>query len=208
MFTFINSLLELIWGALSLEPSIFRLLYEVPNIDLLALVVLVLAMFSETVGQSVVLFLNQVRPRRFLISIIMAVLIAIAGIALWTLVTWILGLWLFKIEPTFRQVLIAVAIGQSPLIFGFAVLIPYFGLFIRLTLRVWVLLAVTVALTALGIPVRQVLVISFGGWLVVEALNRLLDKPLDVVGDWIWYLATGQREHLELPQWVEQIYGE
>ena len=205
MGEFLQELWALIGGALSLNPEAFASLYETPDLELMALVVLALAAFSETLGQSVILFLNKVAPLRFIISIILSVLLIIVEVFVWTVITWGVARLLFGIEPSLMQVFWGVALGQAPFIFGFLVLIPYAGMFVRLILRIWSLLAVTVALSVLAIPLWQILVAAIGGWLIVEMMYRLIGKPLTVIGNLLWYVATGRRKLLTLPELIDDI---
>jgi hypothetical protein len=197
--------LELIWGALSLNPEAFASLYETPNLGIMALVVLALAAFSETIGQSVILFLNRVSPLRFIISIILSVILIIVSVFIWTVVSWGTARFLFDIEPSWTAVFFGVALGQAPALFAFVVLIPYAGMFIRLILRIWTLLAVTVALSVLAIPLWQILIAAIGGWLIVEIIYRVMGKPLRAIGNWLWYVASGRRKLLTVPELIDEL---
>ena len=205
MGAFLQSLWELIWGALSLNPEAFASLYETPNLGILALVILALAAFSETIGQSVILFLNRVSPLRFIISIILSVVLIIVEVFLWTVITWGVGRLLFNIEPSLMEIFVGIALGQAPAILSVLVLIPYAGMFIRLILRIWTLLAVTVALSVLAIPLWQILTAAIGGWLIVEIMYRVIGKPITALGNWLWYVATGRRRLLTAPELIDEI---
>jgi hypothetical protein len=205
MGEFLQQLWQLIWGALTLNPDAFATLNEVPRAGLMALIVLALATLSETIGQSVVLFLNRVPPLRFIISLILSVVLTIASVFVWSVVTWGVARVLFDIQSLIIPFLVVVALGHAPLIFGFFELIPYAGMFIRLILRIWALLAVTVALSNAAIPLWQVLIAAIGGWVIVEIIYRLLGKPLMVIGNWLWYTATGRRKIATLPALIEEI---
>jgi hypothetical protein len=205
MGAFLQSLWELIWGALTLNAQAFASLYEVPGLGLMAVVILALAAMSETIGQSIILFLNQISPPRFIISIILSVILIVVEVFIWTMITWTVARLLFDIQPSLMQVFLGIALGQAPFIFGFLVLIPYAGMFIRLILRIWTLLAVTVALSVLAIPLWQVLSAAIGGWLIIESMSRLLNRPLTAIGNWLWLVATGRRKLLTMPDLIDQI---
>ncbi len=72
--TELPSLTEIIRQALRLEPAIYAAIQRAPEGIWLALVVVVLAALSESVGQSIILFVNRVRPRRFILALLIATL--------------------------------------------------------------------------------------------------------------------------------------
>ena len=71
--------------ALRLEPTLYvQLQHHALGIVYAALIVL-LAVCSESLGQSIVLFLNRVRPRRFVLALSITTASNIVGYFLWTL---------------------------------------------------------------------------------------------------------------------------
>jgi hypothetical protein len=113
--------------------------------------------------------------------------------------------FLFDIKSSFAAVFLGVALGQAPAILSFVVLIPYAGMFIRLILRIWTLLAVTVALSVLAIPLWQILLATIGGWLIVEIIYRVMGKPLRAIGNWLWYVASGRRKLLTVSELIDEL---
>ena len=64
------SLASAIWQALTLDEQIFVTVEGTRQGLWIALIVVALAGLSQAFGQSLVLFINQVRPRRFILAII------------------------------------------------------------------------------------------------------------------------------------------
>jgi hypothetical protein len=39
----------------------------------------------------------------------------------------------------------------------------------------------------------------------VEIIYRVMGKPLRTIGDWVWYVASGQRQLLTVPELIDEI---
>jgi hypothetical protein len=140
-------LLQLIGGVLHLDRATFEAIEADPHGLRDALLVLLIAGTSETLGQCVVLILNRVSRLRFVVSL------ALGGfeLALEALV-WIASVWvvvgLFGVaRPSFVTAARVIGIGYAPLVLGFLVFLPYLGPLIGRLLRVWVLLAVVLGVS-------------------------------------------------------------
>ena len=77
------SLTDIIRQALRLEPGIYVGIQNAAQGIWIALTVVLLAALSESFGQSIVLFVNRVRPRRFVLALLIATSSRIAGFWLW-----------------------------------------------------------------------------------------------------------------------------
>ena len=76
--TAINRLWSLVSGVLLLNSETFKSINNLPLGLIASILVVLLAGLSQTFGQSVMLFINRVRPLRFLLSVaIAAVLFAL-----------------------------------------------------------------------------------------------------------------------------------
>jgi hypothetical protein len=81
----------LIRGAWALHPDAFRAMESHPNGTLIAVMVILLAGLSQGIGQSIVLFLNQVKPIRFVLSLGIAALLFVFSTGFWVLSVWLVS---------------------------------------------------------------------------------------------------------------------
>ena len=133
----LSGFLETLRLALRLNPALYvRLQNDAQGLGYAALIV-VLAGVSESLGQSVVLFLNRVRPRRFVLALSITTVSHIVGYFLWTLTIWSVGSWLTQTEQPWRAVAVVVGLAYAPQIFAFFELTPYLGNLIWGILSLW-----------------------------------------------------------------------
>ena len=182
---------ELIRRALALEPAVYRLLAENGQGLGIALLVVALAGLSEGVGQSIVLFLNRITPRRFLLSLLLSAATHAVGYLFWAATIW-LGMRLFGRGEAFVVVARAVGLAYAPQLFGFFILTPYLGSLFSLIISVWTLLATVVAIHAgLELTLWQAVACSGVGWLLVQIARRTLGRPLLAFERWAENRAAG-----------------
>ena len=131
--------------ALRLQPEVFAQIQTMPGGLLLALTIVVVANWSEAAAQSVVLFLNHVRPQRFGLALAMSLVSNFSGYLLWTVTIWLAGNALFAQNQPFHDVASVVGLAYAPQLFSFLVLMPFLGNGIGLALSLWSMLAVVVA---------------------------------------------------------------
>jgi len=185
-------LFQLIGGVLHLDRATFEAIEADPHGLRNALLVLLIAGTSETLGQCVVLILNRVSRLRFFVSLGLGGL----ELALEALV-WIVSVWvvvgLFGVaRPSFVTAARVIGLGYAPLVLGFLVFLPYIGPLIGRVLRVWVLLAVVLGISvafdlrplgaavaaALGFLARWGLLWVFGRG--AQAVNHVLKGSRNV----------------------------
>ncbi|MBI3957273.1 MAG: hypothetical protein HY328_00590, partial [Chloroflexi bacterium] len=83
---------ELIRRALALDPAAYRLLAGDGRGLAVALLVVFLAGLSEGVGQSIVLFINRITPRRFVLSLLLSAATHAVGYLFWAATIWLVGM--------------------------------------------------------------------------------------------------------------------
>lgn len=171
--------LEIIGGALRLDPAAFSAVVSRPDGLRLALVVLLLGGFSNAIGQSVALFANHVRPWRFLASLAVGALLFAVSVLIWgAAVTALAGL-AFSQATEARQVAQVVGLAHAPRLFAFLVLTPYFGSPLGAALTVWTLLALAVGTrTVFDLGLAGTLAVLGLAWLAIELLSRTVGRPL------------------------------
>ncbi|MEM6428347.1 MAG: YIP1 family protein [Deinococcota bacterium] len=169
----------LVGRSLRLDPSAFEVIQTSPRGLTVALVVVLLGTLSEAIGQSIMLFANRVRPRRFVLSLLLSSGIQAFGMVFWTASVWWVAGRVFGVDANLRQVTRAVGLGYSPYLFSFFILVPFFGAFINGLLSLWRLLVVVLAVdVALDLSVRQALLSSGLGWLLLQVVKSTIGRPV------------------------------
>lgn len=178
--------------SLRMDSSIYILLQESAQGLRYAALVVTLAGISESLGQSVVLFLNRVRPRRFVLAISITTVNHIVGYLLWTAVIWSVGSMLSQKEQSWHAVAVVVGLAYAPQLFAFFELTPYLGNLIWGILTLWSMVAIVVALHyGLGIETWQALLVSALGWIVVQAIRRTVGRPIMRFQMWMQHRVAG-----------------
>jgi len=205
-FGYLVSLAQLMWGALRLDPEAFHAMMASSKKGVLGISVLGLGWFSESLGQSFVLFINRVRPRNFVASIFLTTWIHIASVILWLGLSWIIYNTFFgKSVHLFREAAPVVSLAFAPLVFGFLAVIPYLGSFVQHAVRVWVLLAITVGFAALAQSFWLAVVSAVAGFVALMTLIRFLPAPLKAVNRWVLKKSTGVEAMMGRTQLIQKL---
>lgn len=209
------SLGDTIRQALRLEPTIYAAIQNAPSGIWLALVVVLMAAFSESVGQSIVLFINRVRPRRFMLALALATVSRLGGFFMWAASIWLIAGYVFGRNTSFVTVASAVGLAYAPQLLAFFVLTPFLGNIFSILLSLWSLLAIIVAVrVGLGLEMWQAVVTSGLGWLMIQLWQRTLGRPVYSLGRWLERVAAGVPLELAVndiiklrhrPAWLEML---
>lgn len=186
------SLGETMRQALALRESIFVTIQRAPNGLWMALAVVGLAGLSEAFGQSLVLFINHIRPRRFILALLTSVFTYMVGYMLWTASVWLVGVYAFDRDVGWVAVAAAVGLAYAPQVFAFFELTPFFGSPFGVLLSLWSLVAILVAVRAgLGLETWQAALAGGLGWLLLQAWRYTVGRPVVALGRWIEQRAAG-----------------
>lgn len=186
------SLQALIGRALGLDGTAFSSIQRMPDGLWLALAVVLLAGISEAVGQSIVLFANRVKPRRFVASLLLSGLLYTSSFIVLTVSVWLVATYLYGSQKSLNTVARAIGLGYAPHLFSFFILTPYFGSPIALLLSLWSLVAIILALhVSLSLTLLQALVCSLLGWLLFQALRRTIGRPVNRLVRWLRRKTAG-----------------
>lgn len=181
-----------IWQALTLNDHIFVVVEGSRQGLWIALIVVGLAGLSQALGQSLVLFINQVRPRRFILAMIASTVGHMGGYGLWMASLWLVGVVAFGANVTWMEVAAAVGLAYAPQLLAFFELTPFVGNPFGVLLSLWTLLAIITAVRAgFGLETWQAIVASGLGWLLFQAWRRTLGAPVYALGHWIEQRAAG-----------------
>ncbi|MBD2231738.1 CAAX protease [Phormidium tenue] len=186
-----NTLWQLVGGVLKLNPEAFQVFNQMPDSVVLGLVFV--AGFSQAVGQGIVLFVNRVKPLRFVLSMVLSALLFVAGYLFWVLSIWVVSRWLLDQPISWRVVQGSLALSYLPLMFSFLGAMPYLGMPLLRLLALLSLLAVVFALAALGqISVGQAAEHVALGWLgLVVVQQTTVGQPIVNLGRWLANWAAG-----------------
>lgn len=175
-----ESALDLIGGALRLRSDAFAAMALRPDGLRLALIVVLAAGLSSALGQSLVLFVNGVRPRRLVSSLILSALLFAFSFVFWVTSIWLMADLVFDRQRPLVEVGRLVGLAYAPQLFGFFALTPYLGGAITTALSIWVLLATLLA-TAVAFSVSPLVAVACAalGWLLLLLAHRTVGRPLD-----------------------------
>lgn len=170
---------ELIRDVLRMTSGFAETVVTTPGAGRLAVIVVVLAGLSESVGESVVLFVNRVKPKHFVRSLFISAFIFAFTYFFLAASIWAVARLFFVPDASFRQIATVVALAQAPRLFGFLVFLPYFGLATSVLLWIWGLLATTVGVVELlALTAWQAAAVVALGSLLLLTLQRTIGRPL------------------------------
>lgn len=170
---------ELIRDVLRMTSGFAETVVTTPGAGRLAVIVVVLAGLSESVGESVVLFANRVKPKHFVRSLFISAFIFAFTYFFLAASIWAVARLFFVPDASFRQIATVVALAQAPRLFGFLVFLPYFGLATSVLLWIWGLLATTVGVVELlALTAWQAAAVVALGSLLLLTMQRTIGRPL------------------------------
>ncbi len=179
-------------GAISLNPETYRRVVESSSGGLIALGVLLLSGFSEAIAQGIVLFVNRVKPLRFVLSLAIASILFVFGFLFWAGSTWMVLKIFFGTRAPLIQLLITLAVSFAPKVFSIFIALPYLGVPISIILSIWSFLAFLVGIRAtLGLDLWQGFWCGVLGWAVLQLLQRTVGRPVANIGKWIRNSVAG-----------------
>lgn len=170
---------QLLAGALRLDPSAFEALVALPAAARFGLIVLVVAGVSQALGQSIALFANRVRPRRFLLASTVSAAVFVASVVVWAAALDLAAMVLTDARTPLGRVVAVVGLGHAPRLLAFLTLVPYFGTGIGAGLTIWTFLATAVGARAVfGLELTGALLLLGAAWLTIEVAGRTIGRPI------------------------------
>lgn len=158
----------------------------------MALTVAALAGLSEASGESVVLFINRVRFRRFVLSLFISAAIFVVTYLFFAVTISAVARFAFGSEVNLRAVAIVVGLCYAPRLFGFLTFVPYFGVPLSVLLNVWTVVLMMESVSwALALSPAQALVSILLGGLLLLTLQRSVGRPVTAVARWAMRRAAG-----------------
>lgn len=192
MFEFIRAMWVGSIEAMRLNPRAFEIVEANPRTGWVVLAVAIVGGASLLLGQSVILFVNRVRPGRFVLSLLLNGIIFALSLMVWGAAIWLTSQALFPNAIPLSKALRLTAMGAAPYVFGFLVLLPYAGNFIGKVLAVWSFLVVLAAMTSLANGnFGPALVCTVIGWLLVMVMSATIGRPVIYVRNALYKRITG-----------------
>lgn len=204
-----NTALDRFWtlvsGVLVLNKETFASINSLPLGLIASILVVLLAGLSQTLGQSVMLFINRVKPLRFVLSVAIAAILFVFNYNFWVFSTWLVAGWFFDVSLPLVEVIKTLGLSYAPLLFGFLIVIPYFGMPILIVLSVWTLMAIATGLgTISALGIWDAFQCCLGGWLVLQLSQRIIGKAIANITSKIVDWVAGVKLITE-PDYVEQM---
>lgn len=204
-----NTALDRFWtlvsGVLVLNKETFASINSLPLGLIASILVVLLAGLSQTLGQSVMLFINRVKPLRFVLSVAIAAVLFVFNYNFWVFSTWLVAGWFFDVSLPLVEVIKTLGFSYAPLLFGFLMVIPYFGMPILIVLSVWTLMAIAIGLgTISALGIWDAFQCCLGGWLVLQLSQRIIGKAIASITSKIVDWVAGVKLVTE-PDYVEQM---
>lgn len=173
-----NSLPQLVEGAFTLDPEAFRQIASLPKV-IPALVIVLLAELSLGIGHSIILFINQVKPGRFLFSLLVNAILFTIGFLFLVFSTWLVCQLPGSVNVPFFTLVKVLGFSYAPLLFSFLGALPYLGVPILNVLSIWRLLAMVVGFAAVaGIGAGKAFGYVAVGWFTLQLLENTLGQPI------------------------------
>jgi hypothetical protein len=189
---YISTLWQVLWAALTLNPKVLQAVESYPQSRWLVAGIVVMAGASMLMGQSTALFLNRVKPGRFVASLVLNGFIFIISWSVWAITLWLLGRRVFGVDMALGTSIRLICLSTAPLVFGFFILIPYLGTFIGRVLSVWGLLITLGALRYIfQIGYWPALACVGVGWLLMWLLTNSLGRPVVALRNRVWHRVVG-----------------
>lgn len=137
---------------------------------------------SLLVGQSVVLFINRVRPPRFFASLLLNGLLYVGNLVVWAWAIRVTARLMLGLRIPPDESLVLMFLTAAPMIFGFLILMPYLGPFVERLLNVWsFLLTYQFVALAYGIDWWRTIWIVGAGWVLTLLLENTIGWPITLL---------------------------
>ncbi|PSB23645.1 CAAX protease [Stenomitos frigidus] len=173
---------DLLGGVFRLHLEAFQQIANLPGVWSSLLVVL-FAGLSLGVGQSIILFINRVKPVRFVLSLLLNAILFTVGFLFLVLSTWLICRVPWSVKVPFTTLIKVLGFSYAPQLFSFLGALPYAGLPVLNLLSVWRLLAAVVGFAAAA-QVTGATAFSYVafGWLALQLLENSIGQPIAKLG--------------------------
>ena len=184
---------QVITNALWFNPKVVEIVEAYPNTFWITLGVAILGGISLLLGQSIILFINRVRPGRFVVSLLLNGILYTLSLVVWAASIWLIGdILLNNIDIDFSTALRIMFVTAAPMTLGFLVLMPYLGTPISKVLHVWsLLLTIGVVRFQYHVGLTTSLIIVGLGWLLILLMTFTIGRPVVYARNAVWHRIVG-----------------
>jgi len=208
---------QMIQQAMRLNPTVFIEIQQIRGGLGIALLIVALAGLSEALGQSVILFINRLRPRRFILALMITAASHMLGYLVWTVTVWLVGVYVFEQQVSMIAIACVVGLAYAPQTLAFFELTPFLGNPFSIILSLWSMVAVIMAVrVGLNLELWQAFLASALGWVIIQVWRRTIGRPIYGLGRWLQRRAAGvPLEHTladlsmlrRQPTWLKNLDG-
>ncbi|NJR57818.1 MAG: hypothetical protein HC769_02500 [Cyanobacteria bacterium CRU_2_1] len=182
-FTILDRLWDILGWVFVLNGEAFRRVAAASGGMTLAMLVVLLAGLSLAIGQSIILFINRVKPIRFVFSLFINAILYLFEFLFLVLSTGLICLFSRSVQLPLPTLFTVFGLSYAPLLFSFLGALPYLGFPILRILSIWHLLAMVVGFAAVA---NVGIAGAFGyvafGWFVKELLENTIGQPIAKLG--------------------------
>ncbi|PZV18673.1 MAG: CAAX protease [Leptolyngbya sp.] len=174
---------DLLGGVFSLSLEAFQEIAALNRGILPSVLVVLFAGLSLGIGQSIVLFINRVKPIRFVFSLLLNAVLFTFGFFFLAFSTWLICLLPWSVHVSFKTLIKVFGFSYAPQLFSFLGALPYAGLPILNILSVWRLLAAVVGFeAAAGVDGATAFGYVAFGWVALQVLEGSIGQPIARLG--------------------------
>jgi hypothetical protein len=198
---FLADLAQVIGLALGFTSGLPQAVLALPHPGLLALAVAMLAGISQLVGDSVILFVNRVRPGPFVAALGLNGLLFALSLAVEGVVIWLIAWNVFDAGELLWMGVLVAFLGSAPLVFGFFIMAATLGPPVGQLLRIWSWLITLLAVhDGFGLALWQALVCMALARLLVWLINVAFGRPLGLLNEVLWWPVLRARIAMSQPE--------
>lgn len=183
--------LRTLGAALGLDAGLFSALGPVNVWS--AVGVAVLAGASTMLGHVAILLLNRIRGLRLASSLLLSALSLALLYSAQAAVTWAVATLALRRPLPLAPLVLVALVALAPLVFNFVTALPHVGLGLGRVLQAWSYLVLWIGVArTFSLDWFWSLAFTIAGWLVMQLLSRLAQRPLNWLYSRLWTLATGR----------------
>lgn len=197
ILAYILAVFVVIWNAMWFNTTVIAFVAAHPNAGLIPIGVAFVAGVSTLIGNSASLFVNRVRPVRFLAALLVNGLLLVASWLIWAMTLWVLYRTMLDSNVSLDASVRLILLGSAPLAFGFLILAPYVGPAIGIVLQVWSLcLVIGLAHFQTQQPILTLAGIVALGWIILFTIERTIGQPVLGMRNRLWARITGTEDQV------------
>lgn len=177
----IEELAALLSAGLRLDPHTFNLV-DTPSGHKYALALFALAVFSKSLGEAGILYINRATKMQYLRGLLGSLTVLAFAAVVWSSCIWLSCRFALGLNLDYKTVVTIILISYFPLVFSFFDILPHLGLLCFKILTVWgLLITVTGLQHEFGLTLYQGLGCSAVGWILFYLLNSVFGGSAEKV---------------------------